>query len=261
VGDFRRSFFGYRPREVRDALAARDGFLSAQDARIAELEGVARHLSERVVDRERDLRALREELADAQTRGEDGLRSIAALGEQLEVLRAQARGQATRIRIRALRDAAELSERISELAKRPGEAGGQLVEAVQEAIRRLSDGAEVETAGTRPGSGRASTRGEVGSNGHVERDPEGLFQGVVHVEVGPLNDFSQLVGFEDAANEIGATSEISIKRFSEGRATLAMRLQEPVELLRELEERSDLEFKVRSLKGDRVILDVDEERD
>ncbi len=44
----------------------------------------------------------------------------------------------------------------------------------------------------------------------------------------------------------------------EGRATLEMALTEPVELLRELEQRCDLEFRVRDLRADRVILDVGE---
>ena len=83
---------------------------------------------------------------------------------------------------------------------------------------------------------------------------------MVEVEIGPLGDFSQLVGFEDAAGQIGATSEISVRRFSEGRATLAMRLDEPVELLRELEQRSPMEFRVRRTDGDRVVLDLDEEQ-
>ncbi len=258
MSDLRRSFFGYRPREVRELLAARDASLAERDTRIAELEAVARRLSERVVDRERELRELREELAEARARSE---RSMAALGRQLEELRASARGQATRIRIRALRDAAELSERVSDLARRPGEAGGQLVDTVQEAIRRLSEGEEAGAGDEPEGGVVPRPPAEIGSNGHVEREPESIFEGLVHVEVGPLSDFSQLVLFEDAASSIKATSEISIKRFSEGRATLAMRLREPVELLRELEERCDLEFKVRSLKGDQVVLDVDEERE
>ena len=76
---------------------------------------------------------------------------------------------------------------------------------------------------------------EPAATGAPRRD--GLFEGMVKLEIGPLGDFSQLVGFEDAAGKIGA-SEISVERFSEGRATLSMRLDEPVELLRELEELS-----------------------
>ena len=91
-----------------------------------------------------------------------------------------------------------------------------------------------------------------------EREPGELFEGLVEVEVGPLSDFSQLVGFEDAAGGIGATSEISVTRFTRGRATLAMRFKHPVELLRELEERAPFEFKVRDTRSDRVVLDVGE---
>ncbi len=69
-------------------------------------------------------------------------------------------------------------------------------------------------------------------------DDDGLFEGQVKLEIGPLGDFSQLVGFEDAVGQLGA-SEISVERFSEGRATLSMHLDEPVDLLRELEELSD----------------------
>ena len=80
---------------------------------------------------------------------------------------------------------------------------------------------------------------------------------MVEVEIGPFADFSQLVGFEDAARSIAATTELSIRRFSAGRATLAMNLKEPVELLRELEERCDLELRIRDQRPGRVVLDVD----
>jgi hypothetical protein len=98
----------------------------------------------------------------------------------------------------------------------------------------------------------------VGSNGYRSGGLGELFEGPVEVEIGPLSDFSQLVGFEDAAGGISATSEISVTRFAKGRATLAMRLREPVALLRELEERAPFEFRVRDLRSDRLVLDVDE---
>lgn len=78
----------------------------------------------------------------------------------------------------------------------------------------------------------------------------------VSVDIGPFDDFSQLVRFEDAANAIGATGDISIKRFSGGRARIDVALSEPVDLLRELEERCDLEFEVRSRSEDEIVLDV-----
>jgi cell division septum initiation protein DivIVA len=250
---FKRSFLGYRPREVRAALdaAARDAAASAdalraRDAKISDLEQVTARLGERIVDRDRELREVRDELADSLARAADDTRALVVLAKQVDEIRAQARGQATRIRLRALHDAADLSEKFADLAKRPGAAGNRLIATLEETVRRL--GAEDLFAEPEPAT----------SNGHAPApDPKDLFDGLVHVDVGPLSDFSQLVLFEDAARSIGATSEISIKRFSEGRAQMALQLREPVALLRELEERCDLEFVVRDMRRDRVVLDVD----
>ena len=88
---------------------------------------------------------------------------------------------------------------------------------------------------------------------------DGLFEGRVRLEIGPLGDFSQLVGVEDAIGQLGA-ADISVERFSEGRATLSMRLDQPTELLRELEELSQLDFRVRQTGPDNLILDLDEEQ-
>jgi hypothetical protein len=208
------------------------------------------------VKRERELREAREELAEARERAAEDTRALVALGRQLEEIRSQARGQATRIRMRALRDAAELSDRIPELARQPGDARGRLLEALEETVRRLGDESEKLDLDEPPPAPRGGV--VAGANGHDAEAPapEELFQGLVQVEVGPLSDFSQLVLFEDAARSIGATSEISIKRFSQGRATMAVQLREPVALLRELEERCDLEFRVRDTRRDRVVLDV-----
>jgi hypothetical protein len=172
---------------------------------------------------------------------------MAVLAADLETVRRQARRQATRMRLRALRDAAELTERMGTFADRP-EAGERLMESLEEAIARLgaTDADEEDPLTVEA------------SNGHVERAPGELFEGLVEVEVGPLSDFSQLVGFEDAAAGIGATSEVSVKRFTQGRATLAMRFKHPVELLSELEERAPFEFRVRDTRSDRVVLDLDE---
>ncbi len=86
----------------------------------------------------------------------------------------------------------------------------------------------------------------------------GLYEGKVRLEIGPLGDFAQLVGFEDAVGKLGAT-DISVERFSEGRATFSMRLDRPVDLLRELEAVSFIDFKVRHTAPDNLILDVDED--
>jgi hypothetical protein len=157
-------------------------------------------------------------------------------------VRAQARGQATRIRMRALRDAAELSDRITECARRPVEARERMLGAIHEALARIG----VEEDDYEPGA----------TGGFGIRPAAEMFDGRVEIEVGPLDDFSQLVGFEDAAGAITATSEISVKRFARGRATLEMTLAEPVELLEELERRSPFEFRVRDRRFDRLVLDV-----
>ena len=241
MGSFRRSLLGYRRAEVDAALASRDTELEARGERIVRLEGELPRigelevelsgLSNMVVERERENRGLRDALAAANERHDRSLASLEAVSERLDELHAQARGQATRIRMKALREAVEVSRRVQELANRVG----------------------VEQEGLSIAEPAAN------GNGHREIGAEELFEGLVKVEIGPLGDFSQLVGFEDAAGRIGATREISVEKFSEGRATLSMRLCEPVALLRELEQRSPLEFTVRETAGDRLILDVGDE--
>jgi hypothetical protein len=229
-----------------EAVAKRDEALAKETERAEGLEEVARRLAERVVERERALARVRDELAGERERSAEAVRAIGALADDLEAMRRLARGQATRIRVAALRQAAEVNKRVAAIGGVPNET---LVRALAGAVDRL--GAEEDE------------EFEAEANGYrrVAR-PEDLFEGPVEVEIGPLADFSQLVGFEDAARSIAATSELSITRFSEGRATLAVNLKEPVELLRELEERCDLEFRVRDRRGDRLVLDVgDEDRD
>jgi hypothetical protein len=222
--------------------------MEADRRRLEELERVATRLAERVVERDQDLRSVRAEIVALRAAGDEGLRTMAALADDLETVRRQARRQATRMRMRALREAADLTQRIGGLAERPDEAGERLMESLTEAIGRVGT-AEME---------EEDPLAVATTNGHSEREPGELFEGLVEVEVGPLSDFSQLVGFEDAAAGIGATSEVSVKRFTQGRATLAMRFKHPVELLSELEERAPFEFRVRDTRSDRVVLDLDE---
>jgi hypothetical protein len=205
-------------------------------------------LAERVVERDQELRAVRAEIVALREAGDAGLRTMAALADDLQAVRRQARAQATRMRLRALREAAELTQRTARLADGPDEKAERFMESLQGVIERM------EAADTEQDDPLAV----VASNGHVECPPGELFEGLVEVEVGPLSDFSQLVGFEDAAAGIGATSEVSVKRFAQGRATLAMRFKHPVELLNELEERAPFEFRVRDTRSDRVVLDLTE---
>jgi hypothetical protein len=240
MGSFKRALLGYRRAEVDAALSARDAWELAlkrdiEDAwaqkqvavdAVARMEQELASLSGMVLEREREIRGLTERLREANERHDRSIASLDSISARLEEIQSQARGQATRIRMKALREAVEVSRRAEEL-----------VEAQQ------SKGDAAPSA-----------------NGHVAIEPKGLFEGLVRVEIGPLGDFSQLVGFEDAIGQLGATSEISVERFSEGRATLSMRLDEPVELLRELEARSPLDFRVRHTANDNLILDVDEDQ-
>ena len=261
---FKRSLIGYRPKQVDEALAAHDAVIeqaassfavqaarlmtTAEEAargqaRIEQLELVCEQLADRVIGRERELAALTRELAVLHGEGERRLDSLTLLAEELEMVRRQARGQATRIRVQALREAAELSELITEATQHPVESRARMLDAIQDAITRLGEQWEAP----------------IGPAEAIEPPPlaSDLYEGSIEVEVGPLDDFSQLVGFEDAAGAIAATSEISVKRFTGGRATLAIQLDEPIELLRELEERAPFEFQVRDQRFDRLVLDVD----
>jgi chromosome segregation ATPase len=228
---FRRGFLGYRRAEVEDAISARDARIlglemtaDAQRAALSELEGETTSLTGMVLEREREIRCLNERLREANECHDRSIASLDAITSRLEEVEAQARGQATRIRMKALREAVEVSKKVKELTE------------MEPALRAEAEGGEEPAA-----------------------SDEGLYEGEVKLEIGPLGDFSQLVGFEDAVGQIGA-SEIKVDRFSEGRATFSMQLDEPTDLLNELEELSNLDFKVRHNAPNNLILDVDEEQ-
>jgi chromosome segregation ATPase len=234
MGSFKRAILGYRREDVDAAISTRDAQIGALERETGEAveatmsaEAEAASLSGMVIEREREIRGLAERLREANERHDRSIASLHAVSERLEEIQTQARGQATRIRMKALREAVEVSRRTQDLVEAHD---GQ----VDEDEPPTANGAEVAL-------GR-------------------LFEGLIKLEIGPLGDFSQLVGFENAVGRLGA-SEISVERFSEGRATLSMRLEEPVELLRELEENAPFEFNIRRTADDNLILDVDEDQD
>jgi hypothetical protein len=234
MGSFKRALLGYRRDEVDAAIVLRDARIGAleQDAAkaveaTAEVEAEAASLSGMVIEREREIRSLAERLREANERHDRSIASLHAVSARLEEIQAQARGQATRIRMKALREAVEVSRRTQELVDVHGGA---------------ANGA--------PQAGPSGAEAALGE----------LFEGLIKLEIGPLGDFSQLVGFENAVGRLGA-SEISVERFSEGRATLSMRLDEPVDLLRELEENAPFDFDVRRTADDNLVLDVDDDQD
>jgi DNA repair exonuclease SbcCD ATPase subunit len=231
MGGFKRALFGYRRAEVEDAISIRDARIlglelngDAARAALSELETETTSLTGMVLEREREIRCLNERLREANACHDRSIASLDAITSRLEEVEAQARGQATRIRMKALREAVEVSKKVKELTE------------VEPALQAETHAAQGPAA-----------------------DEEGLYEGEVKLEIGPLGDFSQLVGFEDTVGQIGA-SEIKVDRFSEGRATFSMRLDEPTDLLSELEELSSLDFKVRHTAPDNLILDVDEEQ-
>jgi hypothetical protein len=226
MGSFKRVLFGYRRDEVDAALAARDSAIEAVERHASSAEAELSSLSGMVIEREREIRSLGERLREANERHERSIVSLHAVSERLEEIQSQARGQATRIRMKALREAVEVSRRTQELA---------------EIHEDSADGAAPASASAEAALGE-------------------LFEGLIKLEIGPLGDFSQLVGFENAVGRLGA-SEISVERFSEGRATVSMQFDEPVELLRELEENAPFDFNIRRTADDNLVLDVDDDQD
>jgi hypothetical protein len=272
---FRLALFGYRRPEVDAALVARDSHIAGIEQHAAALtqhnsalesqsliqaRAIASHeadvtsLSGMVIERERTIRDLTERLEEANACHDRSIASLDAVSARLEELQAQARGQATRIRMKALREAVKVSRRAQELAE---------VEAGAAEEPEVDIAADVAAVEKQVAEATAQPTANGNGNGHHEIDPgtswePGLYEGKVRLEIGPLGDFSQLVGFEDAVGRLGAT-DISVERFSEGRATFSMRLDQPVDLLRELEALSILDFKVRHTAPDNLILDVDED--
>jgi hypothetical protein len=284
---FRWALFGYRRLEVDAAVVARDSHIVGLEQQAATLgehnsalesqsliqaRAIASHeadlssLSGMVIERERTIRDLTERLEEANAVHDRSIASLDAVSARLEELQAQARGQATRIRMKALREAVEVGKRAHELreAEADVEAGADSVAEAEPSADIAAEAAAIEDAAPRPSAnGSADGHGFANGNGRASVEPgttwePGLYEGKVRLEIGPLGDFSQLVGFEDTVGQIGAT-DISVERFSEGRATFSMRLDQPVDLLRELEALSNLDFKARHTAPDNLILDVDED--
>jgi hypothetical protein len=228
---FRRALRGYDPEEV-------DAAIQARDARLARLEREAQRLAERVVEREKRLQdALKKPMTGADDTNRVALsRALASVEE----IYGQARRQATRIRMKALEDAVQMADRVTELSGLRDELGARVSELAEVAKERLGIDAE-----DRPPLG-------------TEPVQSGVYAGRIEIEVGPLADFAQLTGFEDAAAGIEGASEIKVKRFSGGRAWVSMNLERPIELLRALEEKAPFDFVVRDTRRNGLVLDVDE---
>jgi hypothetical protein len=229
---FRRTIRGYDPGQVKAALAARD-------ARVARLQREAKELAERVRDQEERLERALEQGGEGGF-GEASPGAIGALGRRLEEIHAQARRQATRIRMKALQDAVQMSDRVIELTRLREELGTR--------VQELAG-----TAGSRTDNGE---RAPVGTEAATASANNGVYSGEVEIEVGPLADFAALTAFEDAATAIDGVSQITIRRFSGGRATVALELERPIELVRELQARAPYPLIARQAAPGRLALDV-----
>src|SRR4051794_27150243 len=122
MSGFRRSLFGYRRTEVEDAISLRDARIlgleltsDSQRGKLDELEGETEVLSGMVLEREREIRVLGQRLREANECHDRSIASLDAITSRLEELEAQARGQATRIRMKALREAVEVSKKVKAL--------------------------------------------------------------------------------------------------------------------------------------------------
>ncbi len=235
--------------------------------RSGQLEAALEQSRTACIERDRRIAWLEAELDLSRSHAASELRGLAALGAELEDLRLGARGQATRIRLEALREAAEVSGRVRTLVGAPEGAAESLLRAIERSIDRLGsvwEGSDEDDADPlRPPAAPAdppdpelaeleAVLERHGGSPVVEPPDEPR----VLVDIGPFSDFSQLVSFEDAANSIDATSEISIRRFSGGRASIDVSLREPIDLLGELRSRCELDFEVRSNGAGELVLDL-----
>src|SRR5688572_17757690 len=184
MGGFRRAFLGYRREDVDTAIASRDARVAEWEKAVAERDSRLRAvdsellcLSGMVLERERESALLRDQLKDAEERHDRSLDKLEVIIQRVEEMQAAARGHATRIRMKALREAIEVSERASSLTQRMDFAGhGDLTS---------TRGAETEEI---PGPEGEEISGE-DAGGIPVREAEEipLQEGHVAVEVGPLS--------------------------------------------------------------------------
>lgn len=229
MGGFRRAFLGYRREDVDAAIAIRDTRVAEWERAVAERDGRLQTadaelncLSGMVLERERESALLRDQLREAEERHERSLEKLEVIIQRVEELQVAARGQATRIRMKALREAVEVSERAQSLTQRMDFAGH----------------------GGAPG----------GSEVEVEEIP--LQEGRVEVEVGPLSDFSQLLVFQESAEGLPEVDGVRLERFSDGCATLSINLREPTDLGAALQEAAPLALQQRDATTSTLAFDV-----
>ena len=216
------------PPALVDHNASLEAQSLIQARAIASHEADVSSLSGMVIERERTIRDLTERLEESNACHDRSIASLDAVSARLEELQAQARGQATRIRMKALREAVEVSKRVEDAERRRGRGRRRPTKRRRRARRRSGAAGRgrrpprSRSARHRAPTARPTATATLRSSPDDLLEP-GLYEGKVRLEIGPLGDFSQLVGFEEAVGSLGAT-DISVERFSEGRATFSMRL-------------------------------------
>ena len=233
MGGFRRAFLGYRREDVDAAIAVRDTrvaewekAVAERDGRLSAVDAELHCLSGMVLERERESAQLRDQLQEAEERHERSLEKLEVIIQRVEELQAAARGQATRIRMKALREAVEVSERANSLTQRIDFAGhGEL--------------------GAEESGPEAEAAPDTELRRRTERMRLPLQEGHVEVEVGPLSDFSQLLAFQEAAESLPEVEGVRLERFSDGCATLIVNLREPTDLGAALQEAAPLALQQR----------------
>jgi hypothetical protein len=256
----------------------------AHAAREGQLEAALQQTREACFARDRRIERLAAELDLSRSEAESRLRGLAALGAELEALRVSSRGTATRIRLQALKEAGAVGASLRDLSSDPDASNASLMAALERALDRIAADWSGEEAHAESAEELAHMGADLADTGGLEvPEPEGEIvirkaadavspdaaggNGTdpgpavatghrLSVDVGPFHDFSQLVAFEDAANAIPATGDISIRRFSGGRAEIDIDLTDQIDLLAELGRHCDLTLEIRSQQGDLLVLDV-----
>ena len=206
---------------------------------IASHEADLTSLSGMVIERERTIRDLTERLEEANACHDRSIASLDAVSARLEELQAQARGQATRIRMKALREAVEVSKRVQELneveAARPRTSAGPVADVAAEAASR--------SRGGRGGRGRASRRTRTATATATRREPDLLGARPLRRQGSPRDRPARRLlaagrlrghGRQDSAPPT-SRSNASPRAARPSRCAST----EPVDLLRELEALSD----------------------
>ena len=184
-------------------------------------------LSGMVIEREREIRDLSERLREANECHDRSIASLDAVTARLEEIQAQARGQATRIRMKALREAVEVSRRVAGADRGRGRPAGR-------AGRRRAapaTGPRSPTASSRARSSSRSARWAISPSWSASRTRS--------ASSAPPRSRSSASPRAARPSRCGSTSRSSCCASS-----------------RSL---SALDFKVRHTAPDNLILDVDED--